>query len=37
MVVAVDYTHPMLRGLGVAAGVAAVYRSAKAIRRWNRP
>ena len=30
-------TRPMLRVLGVVAGVAAVYWFSKAIRRWNAP
>jgi hypothetical protein len=37
MVLSGDYTHPMLRVLGVVAGVAAVYWFSKAIHRWNAP
>ena len=37
MLVTEDYTHPMLRVLAVAAGAAAVYLFAKAIRNWHRP
>jgi hypothetical protein len=35
MVLSGDYTHPMLRVLGVVAAVAAVYWFTKAIRRWD--
>jgi hypothetical protein len=37
MVLSGEYTHPMLRVLGVVAGVAVVYWFAKATRLWNRP
>lgn len=37
MVLSGDHTRPMLRVLGVVAGVASVYWFAKAIRRWNEP
>jgi hypothetical protein len=37
MVLSDEYTHPMLRVLGVVAGIAAVYWFAKATRLWNRP
>ncbi len=37
MVLSGDYTHPMLRVLGVVAGVASVYWFAKVIRRWTGP